>query len=131
MALSLDHPLASRGELHIDDLRGEKVLCAQNGGDAFKTLSERCAAHGFGLDCQTVPSLYYLNSAALGKGLAPALAGHPLLATTPNLTVRHFAEEDRLVVPLNFVIRRDLKANSPARLLMEWLLQAWGAPEER
>jgi len=127
MALSCDHPLASRNELRIEDLRGEKVLCAQNGGDTFKTLTERCRAHGFELDCQTVPSLYYLDAAAAGNGLAPALESHPLLSVKPNLTARKFAPQDRLVVPLNFVTRRDLKPDSPARLLMEWLLQAWRA----
>lgn len=129
MALASSHPLAKHDELRIDDLRGEKILYAGNGGDTFKTLVERCAERGFEPDFHTVSSLYYLDSAAAGKGLAPALAGHPLLELKQGLVTRHFADEDRLTVPLNFVVRRDLKADSPARALMDWLLQAWRKPE--
>lgn len=135
VAMAPDHPLASLGCVTYSDLRGQTILSCGQGGAAFRALAEQCAMRGFEPTVRTVPALYYLDMAAEGKGVAFALAGHPMLGGGRNLIALPFrptgAEEGGCVTtPMNLVLRRDRRPKSPARLLASWLLEVWGAGGE-
>lgn len=73
--------------------------------------------------------------AAEGKGVAFALAGHPMLGGGRNLVALPFrpagtGEGGCVTTPMNLVLRRDRRPKSPARLLASWLLEVWGAGGE-
>lgn len=90
---------------------------------------------GFEPTVRTVPALYYLDMAAEGKGVAFALADHPMLGGGRNLVALPFrptgaGEGACVTTPMNLVLRRDRRPKSPARLLASWLLEVWGAGGE-
>lgn len=99
-------------------------------------LAEQCAMCGFEPAVRTVPALYYLDMAAEGKGVAFALAGHPMLGGGRNLVALPFGPTGAggsgcVTTPMNLVLRRDRRPKSPARLLASWLLEVWGAGGEQ
>ena len=135
VAMAPDNPLAALERVTYADLRGQTILSCGQGGAAFRTLAEQCAMCGFEPTVRTVPALYYLDMAAEGKGVAFALAGHPMLGGGRNLIALPFGPSgagagDRVTTPMNLVLRRDRRPKSPARLLASWLLEVWGAGGE-
>ena len=135
VAMAPDHPLATLGCVTYADLRGQTILSCGQGGAAFRALAEQCAMRGFDPTVRTVPALYYLDMAAEGKGVAFALAGHPMLGGGRNLIALPFrptgtGEDACVTTPMNLVLRRDRRPKSPARLLASWLLEVWGAGGE-
>lgn len=136
VAMTPDNPLASLGCVTYADLRGQTILSCGQGGAAFRALAKQCAMRGFEPTVRTVPALYYLDMAAEGKGVAFALAGHPMLGGGRNLIALPFRptgteEGDRVTTPMNLVLRRDRRPKSPARLLASWLLEVWGTGGSR
>ena len=82
---------------------------------------------GFEPTVRTVPALYYLDMAAEGKGVAFALAGHPMLGGGRNLVALPFrpagtGEGGCVTTPMNLVLRRDRRPKSPAR---RWQAGCW------
>ena len=132
VAMATDHPLSAAERVTYEDLRGQTILSCGQGGAAFRALGEQCAMRGFEPIVRTVPALYYLDMAAEGKGLAFALAGHPMLEGGRNLVARPFGAgvSGNAATPMNLVLRRDRRPKSPARLLASWLAQTWGAGGE-
>jgi DNA-binding transcriptional LysR family regulator len=122
-ALSERHPLASCDTISFADLRGETFLSAGDEARGKKMILKRCHEHGYEPVWRTVPSLFYLKSAADGKGIALALDGHPLLASTPGVCAKHLAPEDDFTLPLTLVARKG--CSQTAYELLEHLLVAW------
>jgi DNA-binding transcriptional LysR family regulator len=129
LALSERHPLAARDTVSFADLRGETFLSAGDEARGKKMILKRCREHGYEPVWRTVPSLFYLKSVADGKGVALALDGHPLLATTPGVCAKRLAPEDDFTLPLALVVRRG--CNQATRDLLEHLLAAWTPSEPK
>ncbi len=95
LAVSANHPLALRPEIHVEDLHGNELLLLEEGHCLRENALEVCSLAGaherVDFHASSMETLRQMVAAEVGITLMPLLAVMPPIAATENLVTRPFA----------------------------------------
>ena len=121
-----DSPLADKELIDLEDFEGQTLLSAGQGGHVYTHLMGKFGEVGFTPAVRKVSSMFYFDATAEGRGIALALADHPMVQGNPALVAKRFSPLLEVTSPICLALHHDRRAGSPARLLASWLAGAWG-----